>query len=262
MLSSLAANNAGHADVYILHSEIDLPGQRLFIRECAPFSDRLTIHFVEVDDTLFSRLPTAFGLPHTAYYRFSAPALLPDSVDRALYLDCDIIINRSIHEFYNTDFEGNMFVACEDIGVSVLRKYEFLTIFGRLGMELRNAKYFNSGVLLMDMPLARQTINIDDIFGLYEKYPNYITFADQDILNFLYGERTKYADYRMYNMGAGYVLPEDEGRVMENSAIIHYYGARDGKPWLDKDRSGSGSAVTRLWWNYADFFEEYRSKPL
>jgi lipopolysaccharide biosynthesis glycosyltransferase len=262
MLRSLATSNADYANVYILHSEIGLPEQERFTRECASFSDKQAIHFIEVDDSLFSHLPTAFGLPHTAYYRFVASDLLPDFVDRALYLDCDIIINHSIHEFYNTDFEDNLFVACEDIGVSVLGKYKFLTIFGRLGKELHNGKYFNSGVLLINMPLARQAINLGDVFEIYEKHPNDITFADQDILNFIYGGRTKYADYRIYNMGAGYVAPEDGGRVMENSAIIHYYGARDAKPWLDKDRSKSGSAVTRLWWSYAGFFEEYRSNPL
>jgi lipopolysaccharide biosynthesis glycosyltransferase len=255
MLRSLVANNADHTDVYLLHSEIGLPEQKRFIEECASFSGkrgiRFDIRFIEVNGALFSHLPTAFGLPRTAYYRFAATALLPDSVDRALYLDCDIIINHSIHEFYYTDFGDSMFVACEDIGVSVLGKYKFLTIFGRLGKELHNAKYFNSGVLLINMPLARQTVRLDDVFEIYEKYPNDITFADQDILNFIYGGRTKYADYRMYNMGAGYVTPEDEDWVTANSAIIHYYGARDAKPWLDKERSGSGSAVTRLWWRYA-----------
>jgi hypothetical protein len=58
-------------------------------------------------------------------------------------------------------------------------------------------------------------------------------------------------------MGAGYVTPENEAWTMENTAIVHYYGARTEKPWLDKGREMSDSAMNRIWWNYAGGMEEY-----
>jgi lipopolysaccharide biosynthesis glycosyltransferase len=262
LIKSLADNNAEPIDVYILQSEISLSQQQCFTRECSVFSNKLTIRFIEVNDALFDGMPSAFGLPNTSYYRFTAADLLPESIDRALYLDCDIIVNSSIHEFYNMDFENNLFIACEDIGVSVLGKYKFLSVFGRLNKELHNDKYFNSGVLLMNMPLVRSMIHLDEVFEVVGKYRNDLTFADQDILNFMYGMHTKYADYKIYNMGAAYITPENEDWAMENSAIIHYYGGRDSKPWLFKEREKIDSGIIRLWWKYGDYFDEYRMMHL
>jgi lipopolysaccharide biosynthesis glycosyltransferase len=259
MLKSLAKNNPEPITAYLLHSEISLPEQARFSAECMAFSGNLKVSFVKVDEKPYQTMPGAFGLPHTAYYRFEAAALLPPTVERALYLDCDIIVNRSIEEFYNTAFEGNLFVACEDIGISVLGKYRFLTIFARLGQALHNGRYFNSGVLLMNMSLARQLISLQDAAALVESHRSAITFADQDILNYLFGARTKYADYKKYNMGAGYITAQDERWALENAAIIHYYGAPDSKPWLKAGKESCVSPVDRLWWDYAESFPEYGS---
>jgi lipopolysaccharide biosynthesis glycosyltransferase len=259
MLKSLAVNNKGPITAYLLHSEIALRERERFVMDCVSFSGNLKISFVEVDEKPYQAMPGAFGLPHTAYYRFEAAALLPQTVERALYLDCDIIVNRSIEEFYNTAFEDNLFVACEDIGVSVLGKYRFLTIFARLGQALRGGRYFNSGVLLVNMDLARQLINPQDAAALVESHRSAITFADQDILNYLYGGRTKYADYKKYNMGAGYITAQNESWALENAAIIHYYGAPDSKPWLKAGKESCSSPIARLWWEYAESFPEYES---
>lgn len=252
LLKSLAINNPGPLHIYLLHGGIESGLQRAFLDDCARFGDALHIHFSLVDDAMFQDVPVAFGLPHTTYYRFLAPALLPSGIDRALYLDCDIIVNRSVEALYRMDFEGRLLIACEDIGVSVLRKYKFLTMFDRMGAPLHQDKYFNAGVLMINMARARERIVFADVIDNIARYRQYITFSDQDILNYLYGMDTKYADYRRYNMGAGYIADDEENWVLENTSLIHYYGAREGKPWADPDKENSKSFANRLWWRYAN----------
>ncbi len=252
LVKSLTANHNCELNIYLLHSEIEPEKQKdfqAFASACA--SQQLTVQFITVDDRLFRNVPLAFGLPRTTYYRFLAAKLLPRNISRALYLDCDIIVNRSIEEFYHMDLEGNLFAACEDIGISVLHKYEFLSIYGQMGRGLCNGKYFNAGVLLFNLERARRDIRLNDVADMIKAYRKYITFSDQDILNFMYGPYTVYADYRLYNMGAGYVTKENEAMVMDKTAIIHYYGGRMNKPWMDKEREKSRSCTTRLWWQYA-----------
>ncbi len=257
LIKSLAANHSCEINIYLLHSEISPEKQKDFQMFSAGCSDKLSVHFITVDDHLFLNVPLAFGLPRTIYYRFLATEVLPPNISRALYLDCDIIVNRSIEEFYHMDLKGNLFAACEDIGISVLHKYEFLSIYGQMGKKLCNGKYFNSGVLLINMERARRDINLDDVADMIKTYRKYITFADQDILNFMYGPYTIYADYMLYNMGAGYVNAENEAKVMKETAVIHYYGARADKPWRDKERGKSPFFTTRLWWKYADGIAKY-----
>lgn len=40
--------------------------------------------------------------------------ILPESVDRLMYLDVDLIINGSIEEFYHIDFAGDDVIAADD----------------------------------------------------------------------------------------------------------------------------------------------------
>lgn len=251
LLGSLVKNDTGPFCVYLLHGGIEPDLQQAFLSDCAKLSSELHIHFTMVDDTMFHNVPVAFGLPHTTYYRFLAPALLPADIDRVLYLDCDILVNRSVEALYQMDFDGKLLIACEDIGVSVSRKYKFLSMFDRMGVPFHQDKYFNAGVLMINMDKARERISFHDVIENIAQYRQFITFSDQDILNYMYGMDTKYADYRRYNMGAGYIAENEEDWVLGNTSLIHYYGSREGKPWSDPDKENSKIFANRLWWNYA-----------
>lgn len=251
LIRSLVINNDCECRVYLLYADLDIQKLDAFAYAVSGLSEKLSLQFVKIKDSLFENAPSISGLPKVSYYRFLLPEVLPADVDRALYLDCDIIINRSLDTFYHTDFNGNLFVACEDIGVSIRHKYEFLTIYGRMNKPLCNGKYFNAGVMLFNMELAREMIEMKKVTETIDAYRSYIFFMDQDILNFLYGPYTQYADYRYYNLGVGYLEEEEIAKAVGEAAIIHYYGHPDVKPWLDQRQENSPSSATRLWWKYA-----------
>ena len=50
-------------------------------------------------------LSKQYGKPEL-YYRLLAPYLLPEEMERILYLDADIIINGSLREFYQQSIDG------------------------------------------------------------------------------------------------------------------------------------------------------------
>lgn len=85
------------------------------------------------------------------YYRLFIPTLFP-KYKKALYLDCDIVILDDIAKLYNTDLKGNMIGATVDQVVSVNEDFKYYTD-NALGVE--NTKYFNSGVILMDLDKFR-----------------------------------------------------------------------------------------------------------
>ena len=108
--------------------------------------------------------------------------------------------------------------------------------------------YYNSGVLLMNLPLIRRDVRAQDIFGYVEANRARLVLPDQDILNGLYGERILPMDEYRFNYDArryNQYLLASQGEltmdwVMEHTAILHFCGKR--KPWK-KDYTGRFAAL-------------------
>jgi lipopolysaccharide biosynthesis glycosyltransferase len=116
------------------------------------------------------------------YYRMFIPSMFPE-LDRAVYLDCDLVLCDDVAKLYFTELDDNLVGAVTDesvITVPVFCDY----VKRHIGLESEHG-YFNSGVLLMNLDLMRCT-GIENMFiRLLRKY-NFNTVApDQDYLNFL-----------------------------------------------------------------------------
>ena len=228
MLESLFEHNTG-AHIWLLHSNV-----------CKSNLDRLSTHVallggkfsdIQVDGELFAGAPVNKYFTKEMYYRLLIPRLLPESEQRALYLDPDIIIRRPIDEFYNSDFECKMMIAVPDyLGDSYYpeRKQNL-----GLGGEYR---YINSGVILFNIPLMRESFDLDDMFSFLQNCGLTLEFPDQDLINVYFKDQIKYAP-REYNFTTEYVSTGDFVRYVfspkyrrsEQVTIAHYMGKC--KPW-------------------------------
>ena len=74
--------------------------------------------------------------------------ILPEDVDRILYLDCDMVILHSIRELYNTKLGENIIAAVEEPTVLERVRYE-------IGLDYE-ASYVNAGLLLIDLKKWRE----------------------------------------------------------------------------------------------------------
>ena len=159
------------------------------------------------------------------YYRIFIPWLLPEMVDRALWLDSDIIVSGDIADFYNLDLNGHCIAACED------GRYINTRTRGqdnnRLGLD-DSHRYFNSGVLLMNLDLIRRSFSQEEVCTLAVRMREKLVYPDQDILNCLYQNSVMYTDYHLYNCGVDriHLLTDEEKSSIR---ILHYYGLN--KPW-------------------------------
>lgn len=182
------------------------------------------ITFIQVDDTMFNDAPVCAHFTKETYFRFFACVLLPQNMDRVLYLDPDIVVNGDIKNFYSQTFKEDdkefSFVVCEE---KELSKDESLKKTLNIPS---NKRYFNAGVLLINLNLLRQTYDINTIFHYIENYKEKIKYQDQDILNALYWDNVKFDDYYMYNY-----MPHSikNNKNLHNARIIHYAGPD--KPW-------------------------------
>ena len=159
------------------------------------------------------------------YYRILAQFLLPKEVERVLWLDCDIIIQKDIVNFYTQDFNNAKYVVCIDRENDTKQMIKHKIELGFLD----NFRYFNSGVMLMNLNMLRETTNKNDIIKRIETIKDKLLYPDQDALNVLYAGQVKYADYNEYNYQIGWdkkISPNIEKKI----AILHYCSAN--KPWI------------------------------
>ena len=209
------------------------------------------------------------------YLRFLLPDLLPD-VERIIYLDVDVVVNRDLGALYDVAFEDTPMAAMPDWPMLVgsltwptfFIPYEgerlrFAAYVERvLGFACEGTtNYFNCGVMVFDLArwrredVAGRTVkHLTDNPGLY--------YMDQDALNVVMGGRYARLDAR-YNAFANCSFPAYANAVVrliragrrwealrttwrDDPWVVHYAGAN--KPW------NPGEAATprdALWWRYA-----------
>ena len=191
----------------------------------------LHLHDVRVPEDFLSDAPVTFHFSKEMYYRIFAATLLPESVERALYLDPDMIILSSLDELYQMDMGDQLFAAARSIN-----KVSEATFKVRLNMPL-DSGYFNSGVLLMNLSALRREQNPDEVLRYIDEHRHRLVLPDQDALNALYHDRTVLLDPMRYNFDARYyplLHTASAGQIsLENmpvsTYIVHYCGKQ--KPW-------------------------------
>ena len=167
------------------------------------------------------------------YYRLLAAQMLPESLDRILYLDPDMLVIGPLRALYDTDMGDYLYAASIHHGL-----VDLSTPVNRIRLSTQDAEgYFNSGMLLMNLPQIRKSVRPQDIFAYVEQNRALLVLPDQDVLNGLYGERILELDEKLYNYDArkynGYLLASqgeaDMDYVIANTRILHFCGKR--KPW-------------------------------
>jgi len=230
MVTSLVQNNPGQRfELWLLHSSISqarLEKLRIFCHLLGT-----ALHDIAVEEERLRSAPVLRYYPQEMYYRLLAAQLLPRHLERILYLDPDILVINPLRPLWETDLQGCLFAAASHTG-----KTDFSNDINRLRLNVEH-DYYNTGVLLMDLAQARQTVHPEDMFQFVQERGQSLILPDQDVFNSLYGDRVlplddalwnydarKYSSY-LLRSGGEYTWPW----VLEHTAILHFCGSN--KPW-------------------------------
>lgn len=235
MLLSLRVNNQnGGIRVWLLHRGIPRPA----LDALAAFCIHIEIDLAPrtVDQTLFARARSSERYPQEMYYRMLAPYVVDAPIDRALYLDPDILIINPLAPLFNIELGECAFAAASHTDA-----IHPATALNNVRLNTSDL-YFNTGVILMDMLRAKTLIDRDELFSFATENEWKLLFPDQDVFNALYSEHTLPIPDQVWNYDAR-KYPDNIIRtggeatldwVMDNTAILHFCG-RD-KPWAPKYR--------------------------
>lgn len=222
-----------HYAVRILQTGIrEESKQRLTAQFTAP---NFSLEFVDVSPMLAEisdQLHTRDYYSKSTYYRLFIPELFPQ-LDKALYLDCDIVLTGDVSQLYDTPLEDHLVAAVPDGAVAAIAPFrEYVS--KRLRVDPAN--YFNAGVLLMNLEQMRRC----DFTGVFLRLLGAVTFRvaqDQDYLNVICRNRVYYLSPMWNTMPSG--IP------VEQPQLIHYN--LDSKPWQRDD-----VAYGELFWDMAE----------
>ncbi|KRL61642.1 glycosyltransferase family 8 protein [Latilactobacillus fuchuensis] len=186
------------------------------------------------EDPTFKDAPVSKRYPEAIYYRLLAHKYLPQDLTKILYLDADILCINDLLPLYNLDLGTDLYAAASHASLTnvpdVVNKI-------RLGTYEADG-YFNSGVLLMNLPLIRQTVSEKAIFDRLAMPLNPLLLPDQDVLNALYGHQILTIPDEVYNYDvrkpAIYEAIShgtwDLDWLVQNNVFLHFCGKE--KPWL------------------------------
>jgi lipopolysaccharide biosynthesis glycosyltransferase len=224
MLTTLRkANPDQWFHVSLIHSGNNLIEACKLYRYVASIIDRTSL--IQFDTTIFDELPVFGHLSAAAYARLALPGILPAEFKRVLYLDPDIAVIGKLQQLYELDLKGHPLGAVPDY-------YEHQESH-RLYLE-SNSGYFNSGVLLIDLPSWRQVNLLQAALMFISNHPERIAYADQDVLNHLFQGNWHRLDQRwnyqtMDSLDDHYHKPKNVNTI--NPSIVHFAGPAHSKPW-------------------------------
>lgn len=178
----------------------------------------------------------------TIYFRLFIAEMFT-SLNKALYIDADTVINSDVAELFDMDLQGNLVAAVHDNFISANPETtDYVT--EALGIPVTD--YVNSGVLLMDLDALRRHHFADHFTQLLNTYHVQSIAADQDYLNVMCHNNILKLDPAWNTMMAA------GSKGPENPKIIHYN--LFGKPWNYRDAPNAD-----YFWKYAPespFYEQ------
>lgn len=164
--------------------------------------------------------------------------LLPDHVERVLYLDCDTVVVQPLKKLWSVSLEGHVMAA-------VMEPTIYKKVKESIGLGEKDA-YFNSGVLLIDLKQWREQGIQKQLVDFWREKEGKLFASDQDVLNGALKGSIKplpprynfFTNYRYFSYGdlvrrsPSYRAVTEEMFVVAKKfpAIIHYMG--DERPWI------------------------------
>jgi lipopolysaccharide biosynthesis glycosyltransferase len=170
----------------------------------------------------FDDLPTGFHFTKAMYGLLAMPSFLNEQgIEKALYLDLDIIVLEDLNELYKVDL-GDYFCG----GVLDVHS-EDKDLQSRL--TVKQGFVVNSGVLLMDIPKMNSidwNTKANELNQLGK-----IKWGDQDVINMLLDEKIMVLPQK-WNVQSGNFQIGYSGDV----SVVHFTESGNTKPWSFKSK--------------------------
>lgn len=191
----------------------------------------ISIVLLSLENALFDNYKITHHVSKATYFRLMIADIIPDNIDTAIFLDSDIVINASLAPLSDIDFGDKYLFAVNDTVI----EQESIKRLNKL--EVPADKYFNAGVMLLNLKTWRDNGVSEKLILIAQKYMDKLVWWDQDVLNICFFDRWGKLDVT-YNTKDIYT------KTKNIPVIIHYAGSS--KPW----HYINNHPYKKLYWNY------------
>ncbi len=242
-LYSLLKNNETEFDkinIFILDGGISKTNKRRIESLCDEFNVETPLEFIKYDnleDTVGMKIKATRAL--TAYARLFAATLLPKSIDKIIYMDCDALVVDSLKKVWQLNIDDYYCGAVYDIAP----KYNNLYLdFPKDWIQ------YNSGFLLINLKRWRDEDLENKFLNLIIEKKGEVFHNDQGIINVIckdkiytlpphYNIRSPFFEVgydkflQWYGIDEYYSKKEVEDAI-EHPVFIHLTQFVHGRPWF------------------------------
>lgn len=213
-----------YANIYILDGWVS-EDNIMKINTIKQYFHNINIDFMQITDEKYAHIDSKH-LTKEAYFRIDLPYIFP-SLDKILYLDCDIIVDSDISGINNYNLWDNIIWAPHDVWT-----YHY---YHRVLWIPWESNFFNTWVLLMNLAKMREENISHKIFEYIDKNIEKIKACDQDAINAICYNKRMIIPLRYNALDRVFVWPKnrlftqqeyDDAR--NNPVVIHYAWS---KPW-------------------------------
>jgi len=231
MLCSVFENNLNlQITVHVLIEVLSFENKDKLIQLSKRYGQNLRFYSVDTSKLKNVKYRAKNPLSSAAYYRILLNSILPKTINKVLYLDCDLLVLKSVRDIFDINLEG--------YALAAVRDQENLPVNDEHRLQLNlpyKCTYFCSGVMLINLEHWRK-------YGVEEKLIEFacrertVYFHDQDALNYLFWNRwfELSPKWNRFNLVAynkkNFGTYEDEYDYIYNPSILHF--ASPAKPWL------------------------------
>jgi lipopolysaccharide biosynthesis glycosyltransferase len=169
------------------------------------------IRWLEPPIAKIADLKTENHLNLVTYLRLFMPSLLPASLDRVIFLDADLLVQKDLAELWRTELGDAPVAAVNDYFTPYLNTREAIgrpsicdrhpdkchpvPNYRELGLK-GTAGYFNAGVMVVNLAKWREMDVLHRAMGLVREHYEHVRYCDQYALNVMFSEKWKPLDPR------------------------------------------------------------------
>ena len=222
---SILEHTSSFVDFYVLDGGITEFFKQKIEKSIERYNKK-TLTYLDMSKYDLSCFPEVKHYSLNTFSRYFIADIKPD-IDKAIYMDVDIIVKGDIKELFDNNIENY------PLGAVLEDFYEgnYMTLKEKIYPAYKGGdKYFNNGVLLLNLKKIRETKVKDKAIDLTIKLFDKLNCPDQDVFNILFENNFKILDYR-YNFMPDYISlikKKHPNLILSDPIIIHYTGF---KPW-------------------------------
>ncbi len=180
LIASMSPNAALH--VYLLDCGLE-PLTLLSLKKCWK-DPRVAVTPIAINLQKLSPLPSLVaGCSLATYARLLLGSVLPPTLTKVLYLDCDILVRKDVGPLWAMDMKNKTALAAVNFGMPYVGLMAKTSPFLKDLKIPLNTRYYNAGVMLLDLKKWRSQNVERRCFDLILKFRSKIGLMDQCVLN-------------------------------------------------------------------------------